>query len=1011
MVVSKQSLNQNLNSSLKEIFDPGQLESCLQKLQIVEPNPGELCWNSQTSENGVYLIIEGKARLLDNNDNLIVSLSEGWFGQITLFPEINLLDYAVRASLGLQVGYLDRSSWESLMIENQQLKAVFYRQAIELDLLLRYQQNNNIVNTAGAFNKDILLLLPFLRQHYLAQDSLPQFLLQSEKLWLLRQGEILHSSGRKLTPGNLYEIEKLPQSGEWLVSQPTELYSLDRDLQQLKSEKSVTVNNSTSLTKLDQIDQISFPRKAKEESEIKNGKTQQSLLYFPSPRVKVSQWWQQRLRRYPFFKQHSNSDCGVACLVMVGKYWGKTFSVNQLRHIANVDRAGTSIKGLIRAAEFLGFMVRPRKADLPALASQELPAIAHWEGNHYVVVYQVTKKQVMISDPQVSRRILTREEFVAGWTGYIVLLTPTAKFKQAEEAQQDLWKYTTLLKPYWFVLIEVFVTSLMIQIVGLFSPIFTQVLLDRVVVQRSVSTLVAVGAGLIIFSLFNIALSSLRRYLLYHTANKIDLSLIVGFISHTFQLPLSYFETRYVGDITSRISENRKIRSFITGDAITTVLDIFSIFVYLILMFWYSWQLSLLALTIIPIFAITTFVATPFLLKVSREKFNADTSERSYLIEALTGVGTIKSMGVERTVRWRWEDLISEAVRISFSGQMISERIQVVTEVLETMVSSTLLLFGVWQVIQNQLTIGQLIAFNMLVVNLIKPFKRLIKLWNDFQEIRIAIERTDDVINTKPEEDLSSSSSVVLPPVRGHICFEDVTFRYNLESDINTIENLTFTVRPGQTVALVGRSGSGKTTIAKLLLGLYSPTKGKILIDGYDINNLSLHSLREQAGVVDQDTFLFGGTIQENLTIGHPRASRTAIDEACRLAGAAEFIEEMPLRYNTQIGEGGGLLSGGQRQRLAIARALLGKPRLLILDEATSNLDAESERIIQNNLETILKNQTTFVIAHRLSTVRNAELILVMDRGILVESGTHQELMKQKGQYYYLNQQQLAISN
>ena len=1001
MVVSQQSLKQQLNNSLNNIFDAAQLKKCLQKLQIVEPNPGELIWSSQASEAGVYLIIEGKARLLDEDDNLIVSLAEGWFGHITLFPAGNWQSYAVRASLNLKLGYLDRISWESLIAENQQLEAVFYRRAVELDLLLHYQQNHHDYDPRELY---LLSLLPLLQEHQLGQGSLPKSLWQNKELWLLRQGEILHSSGQKLTPGNLYKIDRLPSTGEWLVSQPTELYSLEGESGQLISKKPVANNKLISLAKLEQVS----PQIISGESQTEDIKPQ---LYFPRPQVKITHWWQQLSKRYPFYKQHSASDCGVACLVMVGKYWGKTFSVNQLRHLADVDRGGTSIKGLIRAAEFLGFMVRPRKADLPALEHQELPAIAHWEGNHYVVVYRVTKDQVVVSDPNIGRRSLTRSEFVAGWTGYVILLTPTVKFKRTPEAKQDLWKYTALLQPYWLVLLEVFITSLMIQIVGLFSPIFTQVLLDRVVVQRSVSTLIAVGIGLIIFRLFNIALSSLRRYLLYHTANKIDLSLIVGFISHALQLPLSYFETRYVGDITSRIQENRKIRSFITGDAITTILDILSVFVYLILMFWYSWQMSLLALAIIPIFAITTFVSTPFLLRISREKFNAETIERSYLIEALTGIGTIKSMGVERTVRWRWEDLISKAVGISFTSKMIRERVDVATSVMETLVSSTLLLFGVWQVIQNQLTIGQLIAFNMLVVNVISPFKRLISLWNDFQEIRIAIERTDDVINAQPEEDLANSRLAVLPPIKGQIRVENVIFRYNLESDRNTLENLSFTVQRGQTIALVGRSGSGKTTITKLLLGLYRPTQGKILIDGYDISNISLHSLREQVGVVNQDTFLFGGTILENLTIGHPQASKAAIKEAARLAGAAEFIEELPLKYNTQIGEGGGLLSGGQRQRLAIARALLGKPRLLIFDEATSNLDAESERIIQNNLETILKNQTTFIIAHRLSTVRHADLILVMDQGVLVESGTHQELMNQKGQYYYLNQQQLAINN
>lgn len=506
-------------------------------------------------------------------------------------------------------------------------------------------------------------------------------------------------------------------------------------------------------------------------------------------------------------------------------------------------------------------------------------------------------------------------------------------------------------------------------------------------------------------------MSSLRRYLLYHTANKVDLALIVGFISYTFRLPLNYFETRYVGDITSRIDENRKVRRFLTSDAITTILDLMTVFVYLGLMFWYSWQMSLMTLIIIPFYLVIAVIATPFLRKISREIFTAKTKEGSYLIEALNGINTIKSMGLERTVGWRWEELFNQSINLNFTGQLIRERLRVSTSTIEMLVNRILLIFGIWLVIQNRLTIGQLIAFNMLVGNVISPFERLISLWNDFQEVLIAVERINDVVNTPPEEDLVALARSPLPPILGQIKFDKVTFRYNLESEKNTLENVTFTVNPGQTIAIVGRSGSGKTTLAKLLLGLYQPTEGKIFIDDCDLATISLRTLRQQVGVVDQNTFLFGGTIRENLTIAHPEATTAEIQTAAKLAGAEEFINQLPLKYETPIGESGGLLSGGQRQRLAIARALLGKPRLLILDEATSNLDAESERIIQTNFNTILKNQTTLIIAHRLSTVRNADLILVLAQGILIESGTHEELMKQKGQYYYLNQQQLAIAS
>ena len=735
-----------------------------------------------------------------------------------------------------------------------------------------------------------------------------------------------------------------------------------------------------------------------------------SRAYFPNPTVKVGQWWRRVTRRYPFFAQQSASDCGAACLVMVGRYWGKRFSVNRLRDIANVDRNGASLRGLAAAAESIGFTTRPVKASLSKLAEQSLPAIIHWEGKHYIVVYEVTRDRVIVADPAIGQRTLTHAQFKAGWTGYTLLLQPTALLKDAKEASTPFWQFFELVKPHQLVLLEVLIASVLIQLFGLITPLFTQLLLDRVVVQRSNLTLTAVGLGLLIFGLFRVAITGLRQYLLDHTANRVDLALIVGFISHTSRLPLSFFESRYVGDIISRVQENRKIQRFLTGEALSIFLDLLTVFIYVGLMFWYSWKMALLTLVIVPPFVLLALIATPFLQRVSREIFGAYTEETGYLIQSLTGIRTVKSMAVEQTVRWHWEELFGKSIRKTFSGQVITNTLQTFSLTIEAVVSTAMLWLGAWLVIQNELTIGQLVAFNMLLGNVIRPFQRLIVLWNELQEVIIAVERINDVIDAEPEEDLQHQSRQFLPPIRGHIRFEQVTFRYHPESDINTLENVSFEVQPGQMVALVGRSGSGKTTISKLVLGLYPSTEGKILIDGYDVTSLSLRSLRQQIGVVDQDTFLFGGTIRENITVGRPEATLEDVIEAAQQAGAHQFIKELPMGYETQIGEGGGMLSGGQRQRLAIARALLGNPRLLILDEATSSLDAESERIIQTNLNTILTDRTTLVIAHRLSTVRNADRILVLDKGVLVESGTHDELMAKRGHYFYLNQQQLTLT-
>lgn len=756
-------------------------------------------------------------------------------------------------------------------------------------------------------------------------------------------------------------------------------------------------------------------------SQIPNSKSQESPVegknpnqisqaYFPNPTQQVGHLWQRVIRRYPFFAQQSGADCGAACLVMVARYWGKRFSVNRLRDISNADRNGASLRGLSAAAESIGFWTRPVKASLDQLSKQKLPAIVHWEGNHYIVVYEVTRKHLIVGDPALGQKTLSHREFKQGWTGYALLLQATVLLKEQQESTTPFWQFFELVKPHGLVLLEIFIASLFIQIFGLITPLFTQLILDRVVVQRSELTLTAVGLGLLIFSLFRVAMTGLRQYLLDHTAKKLDVALIVGFIRHTLRLPLGFFESRYVGDITSRVQENRKIQRFLTGEATSIILDLLTVFVYVGLMFWYSWKMALLVLVIVPPFFLLALLATPFLQRISREIFKAVVTESSYLIESLSGVRTIKSMAVEQTVRWHWEELLNQEIKTSFSGQVISNRLQIFSNSIHAVATTALLWFGASLVIQNQLTIGQLVAFNMLLSNIIQPFQRLTVLWNDLQEVVIAVERINDVLDYEPEEDLHSSARQSLPQLRGEIRFDKVTFRYHPESDINVLENLSFEVKPGQMVALVGRSGSGKTTISKLALGLYPPTDGRVLIDGQDLTSISLHSLRQQVGVVDQDTFLFGGTIRENISLGHPSASLEEIIEAAQLAGADEFIKKLPMGYETQIGEGGGMLSGGQRQRLAITRALLGNPRLLILDEATSHLDAESERIIQTNLNTILKDRTTLVIAHRLSTVRKADVILVLDRGVLIESGTHEKLMAKRGHYFYLNKQQLEVT-
>ncbi|MBR8836520.1 MAG: peptidase domain-containing ABC transporter [Stigonema ocellatum SAG 48.90 = DSM 106950] len=1010
----QQHLGQQITNILGETLSDVDLQNCLATVEIVEPSVAKEFWYAADATPGIYLVLAGKVRLLDHAENLITTLCVGSsFGEVTLFGCEDFQPYAARASASLKLCYLKLEALQPLIDKYPSIHDRLLVRAQLWDLVLLCQQNSQIPGNSSDVER-MLNALSVFERHYIeigGEISPPK----DTKLWLLRQGQLLNSEGDSLTPG---KIAANPQQSSWRATQPTIAYILrDADWQtallnlpQLmefvdpSDRPSVILNYQVPHPPKSSQNVIPFP---KQDSTLKQ-KKKKSHPYFPSPKIKVGHWWGHLTKSYPFFAQQSASDCGVACLVMIGRYWGKRLSTNHLRDIANVNRSGVSLRSLAAAAENIGFSTRPVKASLDKLTQQPLPAIAHWEGKHYIVVYEITKTHVIVGDPAIGQRRLTQSEFLADWTGYALLLQPTALLKDASEESAGFWKFFEIIKPHSKVLAEVFIASVLIQVFGLVTPLLTQVLLDRVIVQGSTMTLNAVGLALVIFGFFRIFMSGVRQYLLDHTANRVSISLLVGFIKHTFRLPLSYFESRYVGDIVSRIQENHKIQRFLTGDALSVILDLLTLVIYLGLMFSYSWQMTLLVLLIVPPFFILAFASTSILRRVSREIFNAGAEENSYLIQSLTGIRSVRSMAIEQSVRWHWEELLHKLVKKGFSGQVISNRLQIISGSIQTLMNTGLLWFGAWQVIHNQLTIGQLVAFNMLMGNVISPFQRLAVLWNQLQEIIISAERINDVLEAEPEEDLQNKPRQSLRKLQGRIRFEHVTFRYHPESDRNVLENISFEIQPEQTVAVVGRSGSGKTTLSKLILGLYSPTEGRVLIDGYDVTNVSLRSLRSQIGVVDQDTFLFGGTVQENISIAHPEATQEEIITAAHQAGADEFIRQLPMNYQTQIGEGGGMLSGGQRQRLAIARALLGNPRFIIFDEATSHLDSESERIIQNNLKTILKGRTSLIIAHRLSTVRNADLVLVLDRGVLVESGTHDELIAKKGHYFYLNQQQLA---
>ena len=741
-------------------------------------------------------------------------------------------------------------------------------------------------------------------------------------------------------------------------------------------------------------------------STITSHQDEAQSAFFPHPKKRRRrQFW----KGYPFIQQQSAADCGVACLAMIAQYWGKRPSLNTLRDLADVGKAGTSLKRLAKASEAIGFQARPVRASLDALIPQTNPWIAYWQGNHYVVVYKATKRSVVIADPALGKRTLSPRELQANWSGHALLLEPTELLQSFNDKQPGTFsKLLNLLKFYRFQLGQVVVTSLLIQVFSLVTPLFTQVILDRVVVQKSILTLHVFALGLVFFGVWKVGLTAVRQYLLDFLSNRLDLTLMSGFVSHALLLPLTFFSTRHVGDITTRVQESQKLQRFLTRQVIISWLDASMAFVYVGLMFYYNAKLALLVLGLIPPIVLLTLAATPMLRKVSREVFNSTAKENSALVEMITGIATVKANAVEREIRWQWEDYLTSMLNSRFGGQKLANNLQVLSGLINTLGSTALLWYGAQLVIQDQLTIGQFVAFNMLIGQVINPILSVVHLWDEYQEAVISVERLNDVLSTQPEENIQHSM-MAMPSLQGDVCFEQVTFRYIADQERNTLENLSFKAEPGQTIALVGRSGSGKSTFVNLLQGLYYPDKGRISIDGHDIRHVSPQSLRSQLGVVPQDCFLFSGTILDNITLHRTRCSLDDVIEVSRLAEAHSFIQALPLGYHTKVGERGTTLSGGQRQRIAIARALLCDPRILILDEATSSLDTESERRFQQNLYQFSRDRTTFIIAHRLSTVRYADCILVLDRGILVEQGTHEQLMEQHGLYYHLAHQQLNL--
>lgn len=694
------------------------------------------------------------------------------------------------------------------------------------------------------------------------------------------------------------------------------------------------------------------------------------------------------------------ADSGLAVVLAMASLHGIAADEAALQHEFGLERFDTNT--ILRAARSIGMTARAIRQDPARLDRAPLPAIARAsaDGRYFLVgQYQAgdgtRAPRVLVQYPGESPSVLTQEELLAAWTGELIYFTSKNTIAGAL-ARFDFSWFVPAIVTYRKLIGEVLVISLVLQLIGLVTPLFFQVVMDKVLVNHAMKTLNVIAVGLVCATLFEAALTGIRTWVFAHTSSKIDVELGARLFRHLLALPLAWFQARRVGDSVARIRELENIRAFLTGNAVTLVMDLAFSVIFLGVMLWYSAWLTLIVVVSIPLYALLSFLFTPVIRRRLNEKFNKGAENQAFLVETISGIDTVKAMALEPRWTDRWDRQLAAYVSAGLSATNVATIASGGVTLISKLVTAAIMWLGATLVIDSKMTVGELIAFNMLAGQVSSPILRLAQLWNDFQQVGISMGRLGDILNAVPEV---AGKKTRLPRLAGAIEFDQVSFRYRPDSS-DVIRQVSVRIAPGEIIGIVGRSGSGKSTLTKLVQRLYVPDRGRVLVDGQDIAVIDTASLRQQIGVVLQENTLFNRSVRDNIALARPASSIEAVIDAAKLAGAHAFICELPEGYDTLVGEHGTGLSGGQRQRIAIARALMTDPRVLIFDEATSALDYESEAVIQQNMRRICERRTVLVIAHRLSAVRKADRILVMERGQIVENGTHDALLRVPGGIY-----------
>jgi subfamily B ATP-binding cassette protein HlyB/CyaB len=669
----------------------------------------------------------------------------------------------------------------------------------------------------------------------------------------------------------------------------------------------------------------------------------------------------------------------------------------QLAHEYADSDGNLSEISFLRAIKSNRFKAKSTSISIDNLDSRTFPIILKDnEGEYFVLAGINQDKYFVVVQGQDDVQSLSKEELAQIYSGKAILVT----HKETEDSSKEsfnikwfipaLWKYKHIFK-------DVLIASFFIQMFGLMTPFFFQVVMDKVIMHNGLTTLNTLALVFFVVAVFEVIFGTIRTYLFSHTTSRVDVVLGSKLFSHLMRLPLAYFESRQVGQNVARVKELDSIRNFITSTALTLLIDLSFTFIFIAVLFMYTWELTLIVLATIPIYLLLSVFITPILKHRLDKVFATGAKNQSFLTESITGIQTVKANAIEPQMQRKWEDNLTEYVKASFRSQNLGNVAGQIAELINKLTTIAIIFIGAHMVMAGQLTIGQLIAFNMLAARVTQPILKLVNIWQEFQQAGVSLRRLGDILNS-PTESYNKVSKSNLPEFKGAVTFKEVKFRYSADTKL-ILNELNLEVQSGQSIGIVGRSGSGKSTLTKLIQRLYRPEGGKVLVDGVDLSTVDTVWLRQNIGVVLQESFMFNRTIRENIALTNPSASMEQVIMAAQFAGAEEFILDLKDGYDTIIEEGGSNFSGGQKQRLSIARALMNNPKILILDEATSALDYESEKVIQKNMAKISQGRTVFIIAHRLTTVQNCDRIIYMDQGKIIEDSSHKELLAKGGHY------------